>query len=119
MSEKKRISPAKQKVTQVLNQAKESFKILEGLDKSSLSKALHFVGIPSSAERKRMTNEKILSHLKKLGLATQSELTELQIKVEALQTVAKQAKQQINQAKDRTASTNSSTTKRAGKNLDN
>lgn len=77
---------AKAKVSQVLDQAKGSLKFLEMLEKEALSKARGFVKIPSAEERSRMTNDKILSSLRKLGVATQAEVDELKGRIEALET---------------------------------
>ncbi len=92
MSEKKKPFSAKQKVTHAFKQAKESLKILGTLEKETLAKARSFVRIPSARERKKMTNDKILSSLKKLGVATQSELEALQSKVAALETELQHAR---------------------------
>jgi hypothetical protein len=85
MTEKKSISKAKQTVSQVFNQAKESLRILQTLEKETLAKAKSFVRIPSATERNRLRNERILLNLKELGVATQKELKELQKKVHQLE----------------------------------
>lgn len=90
MAEKKKTSRAKDKVTErvtrVLNQARESLKLLGTLEKETLAKARSFVRIPSAAERKRMRNERILSGLQRVGVATQNELANLEKKVHRLET---------------------------------
>jgi len=89
MADKKKTSKAQQRVTQVLNQAKESLKLLGTFEKEAIEKARSFVKIPSAAERRRLTNDKILSGLRKLGVATQSEVNELSEKVHSLETALK------------------------------
>ncbi len=79
------IEKTKEKVTQVLHQAKETFKILETLEKETLAKARSFVKIPNSAERRRLTNDRILNSLKKLGVATLNDLHELEQKIQKLE----------------------------------
>jgi len=91
MAEKKKNSKAKSKVAQVLNQAKESLKILQTLEKETIAKARSFVKIPGPAERKRLTNEKILSSLKKIGVATHSEIAALQEKLRQLEIKVQQS----------------------------
>jgi polyhydroxyalkanoate synthesis regulator phasin len=64
----------------------ESLKLLEALERGTLEKAKSFIKLPISAsERKRMTNEKILTSLKKLGVATQDEVGELKRRIEELE----------------------------------
>jgi polyhydroxyalkanoate synthesis regulator phasin len=79
------VKKTKNKVSQVLHQARESLKILETLEKETLAKARTFVRNPLAMDRKRLTNEKILASLKSLGVASQSEVDELQAKVEHLE----------------------------------
>lgn len=86
MAEKKKVNKTKQKFADMLSQAKESLKLLGTLEKEAVAKARKLVKLPSAAERKKLTNEKILSGLKKLGVATQGELEELQTKVQKLET---------------------------------
>ncbi len=64
----------KSRVSLVINQARESLKLLETLEKETLAKARTFVRNPIPANRKRLTNEKILSSLRSLGVATRSEV---------------------------------------------
>ncbi len=83
--EKKSNSGAKERVAQVLHQAKESLKILETLEKETLARARNFVKFPSASDRQKMTNAKILASLKKLGVATQGDLEGLQARVHQLE----------------------------------
>ena len=63
----------KKRVNKVINQAKEqakqSLKILETLEKETLAKAKEFVKIPIPSDPKKMTNDEILASLRKIGLA--------------------------------------------------
>jgi polyhydroxyalkanoate synthesis regulator phasin len=77
MSEKA-TKTAKAKVSQVLNQAKDSLKLLETLEKEALAKARSFVKLPNPDDR-------ILAGLRKLGVATQAEVEELKVRVEELE----------------------------------
>lgn len=79
------LNKTREKVTQAINQAKESLKVLETLEKETLAKAKSFVKIPSAAERKRLTNDRILSSLRKLGVATQSEVEALEQKLHKIE----------------------------------
>ncbi|MGE4232223.1 MAG: hypothetical protein AB7F43_02740 [Bacteriovoracia bacterium] len=72
----------KEKFEKLLDQAKESVKVLETLQKEGISKVISI--LPSPDDTKKMTNEKIVSSLRKLGLATRSEVEELEKKVENL-----------------------------------
>jgi hypothetical protein len=75
----------KKRVNKVIDQAKQSLKILETLEKETLAKAKDFVKIPISGDPRKMTNEKILASLKKLGVATQAEVDSLRLRVEKLE----------------------------------
>lgn len=81
----------KEKVLKAFNQAKSSLKNFSTTEVTeSVSKLLF-----DSKERKRLTNEKIVSSLKDLGMVTQSDLTELKdriTKLEAELTQKKEAK---------------------------
>jgi hypothetical protein len=83
----------KEKVAQVFNQAKESLKILETLEKETLAKARSFVKIPTSAERRRLTNDRILNSLKKLGVATRSEVDTLEERIQKLESALNSRKE--------------------------
>lgn len=72
-------------IDQAKHQAKQSLKILETLEKETLAKAKDFIKIPISGDPKKMTNEKILLSLKKLGVATQAEVESLRMRVEKLE----------------------------------
>ncbi len=63
----KPVSATKKRVRRVLNQAKESFKLFETL------------------ERKKLANDKILTSLKKMGVATQDEMNSLLMRIEKLE----------------------------------
>lgn len=66
--------------------AKESLKLLELINKDSLtSKAKGLIKIPGASDRKRMTNDKIVASLKKMGIATHEEVIELRKRVDQLE----------------------------------
>jgi polyhydroxyalkanoate synthesis regulator phasin len=81
----------KKRVGKVIKQAKQSLKILETLEKETMKKAKTFASlastIPSSSSdaAKKMTNDKILSSLKKLGVPTQAEVDSLRARIEKLE----------------------------------
>ncbi len=80
---KKKVAKTTEKVTQVLNQAKESLKLLEVFEKEALAKARTM--IPDAQTRKRMTNDRILASLKKLGVVTRSEVETLEARIAKLE----------------------------------
>ena len=51
----------------------------------SLQTLESFVKIPATEERRKLTNEKILSQLRKLGVATQGEVDELKAQIVSLE----------------------------------
>jgi predicted nucleic acid-binding Zn-ribbon protein len=75
----------KSKVSQLFSQARASLKLLETIEREALAKARTFVRNPIPMDRKRLTNEKILASLKAIGVATQSEVEALELKVHALE----------------------------------
>jgi hypothetical protein len=82
---KKKSFDAKTTIEQVISQARDSMKVLGTLERQTLAKAKSFVKIPSAKERRRLTNDRILSGLKRLGVATQAEVDTLNGKVRALE----------------------------------
>lgn len=82
MAMKKRVNKV---IDQAKQQAKQSLKILESLEKETLAKAKDFIKIPISGDPKKMTNDKILLSLKKLGVSTQAEVDSLRLRVERLE----------------------------------
>ena len=82
---KKSASKTKQKVSEVFNQAKESLKLFETLERETIKKAKKLMHIPPAAERRKLTNDKILAGLKKVGVATQDELNSLLLRIEKLE----------------------------------
>ncbi len=82
------------KVSQVLNQAKESLKLLETLEKETLAKARTLVKLPIPKNTKNLTNDKILASLKKLGLATRAEVDVLRARVDKLEAAFATASEQ-------------------------
>jgi polyhydroxyalkanoate synthesis regulator phasin len=75
----------KKRVNKVIDQAKQSLKILETLEKETLARAKNFIKIPISGDPKKMTNDKILASLRRLGVATQSDVDSLRLRVEKLE----------------------------------
>jgi polyhydroxyalkanoate synthesis regulator phasin len=81
----------KKRVGKVIKQARQSLKILETLEKETFAKAKTFAtlasAIPGSGSdaAKKMTNDKILSSLRKLGVPTQAEVDALRARVEKLE----------------------------------
>ncbi len=93
-SAKKAASKTKDTVSKVLSQAKESLKVLEALEKETIAQIKNVknnIKIPSAEERKKLTNDKIVSSLKKLGIATQSEVEELKARIATLEKSAPNA----------------------------
>ena len=84
MGFEKTVDKTKVAFDKLVNQAKESVKVLETLQKEGLEKAKSMIHLPSPEETVRMTNEKISAGLQKLGLATRAEVQELEKKVEDL-----------------------------------
>ncbi len=87
---RKKIEQARFQILKVLNQAKDSLKILQEVEKETLAKARTWV--PDFEEQKKQTNAKILSGLKKMGVATQDEVQALSLKVKSLEGSLKAAK---------------------------
>ncbi len=86
---KKKTLNAKARLEQVLSQAKDSIRMLGAFEKKTLAKARSFVKIPDAKERRRLTNDRILSGLRKLGVATQSDVDALSSKIQELETSVK------------------------------
>ncbi|MEK6580235.1 MAG: hypothetical protein AABZ55_13500 [Bdellovibrionota bacterium] len=85
MAGKKSFNRTKAKVSQVLNHAKDSLKILEMLEKETIAKAKSFIQVPLGSDPRKKTNEKINLSLKKLGIATKSDLDALKARIEKLE----------------------------------
>ena len=79
-------------VNQVLQRAKKSLKKFSPFEKVTLAKARTLVKIPSSAVRKELTRERILASLKRVGVATQSDLNTLQQKILKLESSLRTSK---------------------------
>jgi len=84
MAKKKTLS-AKARLEEVLTQAKDSIKILGAFERKTLAKARSFVKIPNAKERRRFTHDRLLSGLRKLGVATQAEVNALSEKIQELE----------------------------------
>jgi hypothetical protein len=85
---------SKEKLDKLVSQAKDSLKILEALQKEGVARARSLMHLPSKDLAKQLTNEKIIASLKKLGLATRSEVRDLEKRVEEL---ASELRTQISQ----------------------
>lgn len=84
---------AKSRMRQVFNQAKGSLKILEALEKDTFAKAKQIVrSIPTGANRKRLTNDKIALSLHKLGFATRAEVETLEARIIKLEAMLQEGK---------------------------
>jgi hypothetical protein len=83
---KKKTLNVKARLEQVLAQAQDSIKMLGAFEKSTRAKAKSFVKIPNAKERRRLTNDRILSGLRKLGVASQAEVDTLSNKIRELET---------------------------------
>jgi polyhydroxyalkanoate synthesis regulator phasin len=84
MAKKKKFN-VRTTIQDVLDQAKDSFKIIGNFEKEALAKAKSFVKSPNSIDSYRLTHERILSGLRKLGVATQSEVETLKRKIQNLE----------------------------------
>lgn len=79
------VAKTKEKMSQVFNQARESLKLLELLEKETIAKAKTFVRNPLGVDRKKLKEEKITASLRKLGVATQDELEALRLRMDRLE----------------------------------
>lgn len=91
------MAKTKETIDKLIEQARESVKVLETLQKEGLSKVVSM--LPSKDDTKRITNEKIVSSLKKMGLATRSEVEELERKVEDLASELRSQIAKLNRSK--------------------
>lgn len=71
----------KETLEKLLAQAKDSVQVLEALQKEGMARAKEFM---NSEKASQMANDKLVSTLKKLGLATRTEVRDLEKKVEEL-----------------------------------
>lgn len=89
------LTKTKEKLDKVMAQAKESMKVLETLQKEGMSRAKSILEqVPAKDLAQKVANERVVAGLKKLGLATRSEVRELEKRVEEL---ASELRTQINQ----------------------
>jgi len=79
---KKRVNKV---IDEAKRQAKQSLKILESIEKETLAKAKNFVKIPVPGDPKKMTNDKILASLRKIGVAAESDVESLRLRIEKLE----------------------------------
>jgi len=76
---------ARERMSQALTQAKESLKLLQTLEKETVAKAKTLVRNPIPKDRQKLTNERILNQLRRVGVATQHEVEALRERVEKLE----------------------------------
>ena len=98
----------KEKIDKVLAQAKESMKVLEALQKEGLARAKTIMQqVPAKDVAQKIANERVVTSLKKLGLATRSEVRELEKKVEELASELRGQISQVSKAAKKSAKKNS------------
>ena len=92
MAEKKKLSNARKRVMNLIQQAADSLKIaknslkqFQDLPKETLAKAKSMAKVPNMAEQKRLTNERILTGLRKMGVATQGDVDALESKIRKIE----------------------------------
>lgn len=71
----------KETLEKLVAQAKDSVQVLEALQKEGVARAKEYI---NSEKASQLANEKLVSTLKKLGLATRIEVRDLEKKVEEL-----------------------------------
>lgn len=77
-----KIKKTRETIEKLFGQAKESVKVLELLQREGMAKARSMM--PSPEETLKMTNEKIVSTLRKMGFATRDDVRQLERKVDEL-----------------------------------
>lgn len=88
------VKKTKEKIDKIMAQAKESVKVLDLLQKEGVAKARAVWTEQSKDITQLLSNDAVLATLKKLGLATRTEVRDLERKVEEL---ASELRAQINQ----------------------
>ncbi len=95
------VDKAKQKIDKFVDQAKESIKVLESLQREGMSMAKNYVKTNDLAGKTRkFTDEKIKKNLHKLGLATFEEVKALEKKLDGVSTELKKHLSKIRTKKD-------------------
>ena len=94
MPQKISLNKTKETFDKLLAQAKESVKVLETLQKEGVARARAVLHMPTKELAQSLTNERVVATLKKLGLATRTEVRDLEKRVEEL---ASELRTQINQ----------------------
>ena len=94
MPPKFNMKKTKDKIDRVIAQAKESAQVLDALQKEGVARAKSLLHSPSRNMAHKIANEKVVASLKKLGLATRSEVRDLEKRVEEL---ASELRAQISQ----------------------
>jgi hypothetical protein len=91
---------AKKAFKKITNKSQKEFSktvstLFEIFDQTTLDRLRVWTRIPNAEDRRRMTNERILASLKRVGVAQQSEVDDLRAKVERLE--SSQLKSRSNQ----------------------
>lgn len=81
MSQALNFKKTKEAFDKLLAQAKESVQVLEALQKEGMARAKEYINTEKASQ---VANDRLVSTLKKLGLATRSEVRDLEKKVEEL-----------------------------------
>lgn len=91
---------SKEKLDQILSQAKESVKALEALQKEGISRAQDYFkkspAILAALEKEAFSKEAVVKQLKKLGIATKEDIRDLNDKIDDL---ASELRSQISKIK--------------------
>ena len=82
---KTNVDKTKERVSHAFSQARDSLKVLEMLEKEAMSKARALVKNPIPASQLLMANETIAASLKKLGIASQTEVDALRDRLARLE----------------------------------
>ncbi len=65
--------------------SKQASRLMDIFDQNTLEKFRVWTRIPNAEERRRLTNQRILASLKRVGVAPQSEVDDLRAQVERLE----------------------------------
>lgn len=94
----------KETLEKLVAQAKDSVQVLEALQKEGVARAKEYI---NSEKASQVANEKLVSTLKKLGLATRTEVRDLEKKVEELATELRGQISKVQRAKSQKSSKDS------------
>lgn len=105
MRENLNFNKTKQRVDRLIAQAKDSMKVLDALQKEGVARARALLHVPSKDLAQKLTNEKVVASLRKIGLASRSEVRELEKKVEELAAELRTQISQVQKAAKKSAKT--------------